>query len=181
VFAAEPMRGVRIEIVDVKLHQDPRHRNPGQLYPMMRDAMYAAQLASKPILLEPVFMCEISVPRGSTKQGVYLSLRARRCVVVADEDVPPDMCSVKAHLPVVESFGFADLLLKNTTGHALAQTVFSHWQDINGFKNFTIDQAQSDSFKYISQVRARKDISTAWPKVGDYHAAELSSGQSGKK
>jgi len=128
-----------------------------------------------------VFMCEISVPRGPTKQGVYKSLRARRGVAVSDEDVPPDMCSVKAHLPVVESFGFADLLLKNTTGHALAQTVFSHWQDINGSKNCTIDQPQSDSHKFICQVRKRKKMKDEWPQFSDFHASELATASGSKK
>ena len=59
ILCDEPLRGVRFNIRDAKLHQDPAHRGGGAIMPMTRRVMCAAQLASKPVLLEPVFAVEV--------------------------------------------------------------------------------------------------------------------------
>ena len=40
------------------------------------------------------------------------------------------MFHIKAELPVVESFGFAQDVRKSTSGSAYPQLVFSHWQTL---------------------------------------------------
>jgi len=49
------MRGVRLNILDVKLHQDSVHRGNGQVMPMSRRVVNAAFLLASPTLQEPVY------------------------------------------------------------------------------------------------------------------------------
>jgi elongation factor 2 len=42
------------------------------------------------------------------------------------------MFTVKAYLPVAESFGFNGELRSHTAGQAFPQCVFDHWETMNG-------------------------------------------------
>jgi elongation factor 2 len=44
------------------------------------------------------------------------------------------MFTVKAYLPVAESFGFNGELRSHTAGQAFPQCVFDHWEIMNGCK-----------------------------------------------
>ena len=44
--AAEPLQGVKVRLVDAKLHEDAIHRGPAQLIPAMRNAIYGAMTVS---------------------------------------------------------------------------------------------------------------------------------------
>ena len=44
------------------------------------------------------------------------------------------MFTVKAYLPVAESFGFNGELRSHTAGQAFPQSVFDHWETMNGCK-----------------------------------------------
>ena len=44
------------------------------------------------------------------------------------------MYAVKAYLPVAESFGFNGELRSHTAGQAFPQSVFDHWEIMNGCK-----------------------------------------------
>ena len=44
------------------------------------------------------------------------------------------MFTVKAYLPVAESFGFNGELRSHTAGQAFPQSVFDHWEVMNGCK-----------------------------------------------
>jgi len=98
----------------------------------MKRVMYACQIKSAPALLEPMYVVDITVP-NSAISGVYTTLNGRRGVIEGKEDRPgTPLCKVKAFLPVLESFGFAQLLRQNTSGQAFPQMIFSHWQMVNG-------------------------------------------------
>jgi len=174
VFCGEPLRGVRFNFVDVKLHGDSAHRGANQVTPATRSAVYAAQISAKPILLEPVFRCDISVPRSAIA-GVYATLRARRAVVVGTMEPKSNASSsnaiveVLAHLPVAESFGFTELLRRNTSGQAFPQTIFSHWQPVKG----DIMEEGSPAHTLCMAIRARKGMKLELPKLNDYHSADV--------
>lgn len=62
VFCGEAMRGIRFNLVDTYLHADAIHRGAGQIMPPTKRALYACQIKSDPALLEPVYLCDITVP-----------------------------------------------------------------------------------------------------------------------
>lgn len=108
-------------------------RSLGQIMPTARRAAQASMLTASPKLLEPVFLCEMSCPRDAV--GACSSVLAqRRGSVFAEEQRPgtPPMMTLKAHLPVAESFGFAEDLRSGTGGRAFPQFVFDHWREVSG-------------------------------------------------
>jgi len=165
VLCGETLRGCRFDIQDVVLHADAIHRGANQMMPSMRRAIYAAQIKSGPALLEPMYICEITVPQSAIS-GVYTTLNARRGIVETKEDRPgTPLCVVKAFLPVLESFGFTSLLRQNTGGQAFPQMIFSHWSIVNGDCFDENSQAQ----EIIMSVRQRKGLKQEMPSFNDYY------------
>ena len=106
VLCEENMRGVRFNIVDVMLHRDAVHRGGGQIIPAARRVLYACELGAQPRIQEPIYLVEIQCP-DVARGGVYGVLNRRRGHVFCEEQrVGTPLYSVKAFLPVNESFGF---------------------------------------------------------------------------
>jgi len=165
ILCEEAIRGVKFNVMDVTMHADAIHRGAGQIMPPMKRAMYAAQINSEPAILEPMFLCDITVPQ-SALNGVYTTLNQRRGIVEGQEDRPgTPLCKVKAFVPVLESFGFTGFLRQNTGGQAFPQMIFSHWQPVNG----NPFEEGSQSNKIVADVRKRKGLKEAMPKFNDYY------------
>lgn len=127
----EQMRSVRVNILDVTLHADAIHRGGGQIIPTMRRATYAGFLLAEPKIQEPVFLVEIQCPEQAVG-GIYSVLNKKRGQVISEEQRPgTPLFTVKAYLPVNESFGFTGELRQATGGQAFPQMVFDHWATIN--------------------------------------------------
>ncbi|PIA19386.1 elongation factor 2 [Coemansia reversa NRRL 1564] len=130
--AEEPMRGCRFNITDVALHADSIHRGAGQIMPACRRAIYASVLMAQPGLQEPIYLVEIQCP-DSAMGGVYSVLNRRRGEVFDEEQRPgTSQMTIKAYLPVNESFGFVTHLRAETSGQAFPQSVFDHWSTMSG-------------------------------------------------
>ncbi|KAK9463090.1 P-loop containing nucleoside triphosphate hydrolase protein [Lipomyces oligophaga] len=128
----ENMRSVRVNILDVTLHADAIHRGGGQIMPTMRRVVYAATLLAEPRIQEPIFLVEIQCPENAIG-GIYSVLNKKRGQVLSEEQRPgTPLFTVKAHLPVNESFGFTKDLRQETGGQAFPQMVFDHWATMNG-------------------------------------------------
>jgi elongation factor 2 len=165
IIAEEAMRGIKFNLMDIVLHADSIHRGTGQVMPPMKRAIYATQIRSDPALLEPVYVCDITVPQHALA-GVYTTLNQRRGVIEGKEDRPgTPLCIVKAFLPVLESFGFAQLLRQNTSGQAFPQMIFSHWQLLSG----DVYEEGSQANQIVKEVRTRKGLKEELPKFGDYY------------
>merc|ERR1719261_2443050 len=159
----ETLRDVRIEIHDVVLHADAIHRGGGQLIPTSRRVFLASMLTAGPRLQEPVFMVEIQCPQNATG-GVYSSLNRKRGTVVEETNRPgTPLYTVKAYLPVAESFGFTGFLRQNTGGQAFPQMVFHHWETMNG-DPFSDEKIQ----EIILAARKRKGLKETMPPLSEY-------------
>lgn len=81
---------------------------------------------------------EIQCPENAIG-GIYSVLNKRRGQVFSEEQrVGTPMFTVKAYLPVMESFGFNGELRAATGGQAFPQSVFDHWELMNGCKYLII-------------------------------------------
>jgi len=72
---------------------------------------------------------------------------------------------VKSFLPVLESFGFAQLLRQNTSGQAFPQMIFSHWQMVNG----DVYDEGSQANTIVMSIRDRKGLKKELPDFNDYY------------
>lgn len=159
VLAEENMRGIRFNILDVVLHADAVHRGGGQLIPTARRCYYAAQYLAAPRLMEPVYLVDIQCPE-SAMGGIYNVLNRRRGNVIAEEQrIGTPLYQVKAHLPVIESFGFTGDLRSNTSGQAFPQCIFDHWAVMNGDPF----DASSKTAQVVDSTRKRKGLSEGIP------------------
>ncbi|WEJ95628.1 translation elongation factor 2 [Yamadazyma tenuis] len=128
----ENLRSVRVNILDVTMHADAIHRGGGQIIPTMRRVTYAAMLLAEPAIQEPVFLCEIQCPENAIG-GIYSVLNKKRGQVISEEQRPgTPLFTIKAYLPVNESFGFTGDLRQATGGQAFPQMIFDHWAVLGG-------------------------------------------------
>jgi elongation factor 2 len=165
VFCEELMRGCRFNIQDVTMHADAIHRGAGQIMPPTRRVIYATMINSGPAILEPLYKCDITVPMQAVS-GVYSTLNQRRGVVeTTKERAGTPLCQVVAHLPVLESFGFTQLLRQNTSGQAFPQMIFSHYQPLNG----DVYQEGSMANVNVLSVRERKGLKVSLPQYTDFY------------
>ncbi len=96
----------------------------------MKERTRKAVLQSNARLMEAVLHVDISVTSDALG-GTYTVIGKRRGRVL-DEQMRDgvNIFGIEALIPVVESFGFADLVRKQTSGFAVPQMVFSHWETI---------------------------------------------------
>jgi len=128
----EPIRNVKFKLLHAQLAQEPLLRAAGQIIPTARRVAYSSFLMSTPRLMEPVFSVEIQTP-ADTITAIYNVLSRRRGHVTQDLPKPGSpLHSVKALIPVVESFGFETDLRSHTQGQGFCVSVFDHWQIVPG-------------------------------------------------
>lgn len=158
--AEEPLRSVRFNILDVTLHADAIHRGGGQIIPTARRALYAATMLADPGILEPIFNVEIQVPEQAMG-GIYGVLTRRRGHVYAEEQRPgTPLFTVKAYLPVNESFGFPAELRSATGGQAFPQSVFDHWAVLPGGSPLDVTTKPG---QVVTEMRKRKGLKEVVP------------------
>merc|ERR1712166_1349628 len=160
----EQMRGCRFNLMDVVLHADAIHRGTGQIMPTSRRVCFSSLLTAEPNLLEPVYLCNISVPQDAMG-NVYGVLTRRRGHVFSEEQRPgtPQM-TLLAYLPVVESFGFTADLRSHPGGKAFPQCSFDHWEPMTG----NPFEEGNKCMETVLAVRKRKGLKDTLPPISQY-------------
>jgi len=160
----EQMRSFRFNLMDVVLHADAIHRGMGQIMPTSRRVCFSSLLTAEPGLLEPMYLCNISVPQDAMG-NVYGVLTRRRGHVYSEEQRPgtPQM-TLLAYLPVMESFGFTADLRSHTGGKAFPQCSFHHWEPMSGNPL----EPGNKCNETLMAVRKRKGLKMEVPSLGQY-------------
>ena len=103
--------------------------------PVLQEAIYLGKFPNnflQPVLSYSRRIVEIQCSETAIG-GVYNCLSKRRGIVISDERrLGTPMTTIKAYLPVSESFGFNGDLRGHTSGQAFPQTVFDHWETMTG-------------------------------------------------
>lgn len=163
-MADEQLRGCKFSLQDVTLHADSIHRGMGQIMPTARRVCFASFYLSSPVLYEPIFLVDISVPQDAMG-GCYGMMSQRRGHVFEEEQQPgTPMMHLKAYLPVSESFGFNSDLGKATGGKAFPQMVFSHWAIFGGSPLNEGEKANTA----VLDARVRKGLAPEIPSIDRY-------------
>jgi len=157
-LAQERCQGVKVRLVDAKLHEDSIHRGPAQVIPAVRSAIYGAMCQAGRILLEPKQKVFINLPQDLLGNGVR-EMQQRRAVI---EDMTQDeeMANIAAKAPVAEMFGFATSIRSATTGRALWST------ENSGFEKLPKELQP----EITRQIRTRKGLKPE-PYDVNYYAA----------
>lgn len=157
-LAQEKCMGVKVRLVDAKLHEDSIHRGPAQVIPAVRSAIYGAMCEAGRILLEPVQKVYINVPQDQMGAATR-EIQSRRGVI---EDIRQEgeNAVIVAKAPVAEMFGFASAIRSATQGRAL-------WSTENaGFVPVPAELQE----KVVREIRTRKGLKPE-PYDAAYYAA----------
>jgi len=156
ILTKEPAYGLKVNLMDIQVHEDPVHRGPAQILPMTWRPIWTCILLSNPILLEPILNFECKVP--SEFVSSVLAILQRRRGKILDMPQEEDHIIVKAEMPVAESFGLADELRSSTQGRAFWATQFSHWAPIPDSMQLTV----------IGEIRKRRGLNPTPPKAEEF-------------
>jgi elongation factor 2 len=152
----EPIRGVKVKLLDAKLHEDPVHRGPAQIMPAIKRAFWGSFLTAKPILSEPIYKIGVSVPQQFVGEVTGLITRKRGRVTASEQKGPITM--ITGFLPVAETFGLSADMRSATSGHAFWQTQFDHWEKV----------PESIATEVIAEIRKRRGLPEDIPKANKF-------------
>ncbi|MCJ7607752.1 MAG: elongation factor EF-2 [Thermoplasmata archaeon] len=145
-LANEKCMGMKVLLVDAKLHEDTIHRGPAQVIPAARSAIYGAMCLAGRVLHEPMQKVFINVP--DDVMGNAIREVQQRRGVIDDMKQEGDNTVIQAKCPVGEMFGFAASIRGATSGRALWST------ENSGFEPMPRDVQE----KVVSQIRQRKGL-----------------------
>jgi len=112
-----------------------------------------------------VYLVEIQCPQ-KVLGGVYSVLNRRRGQVWAEELRPgTPLFTLKAYLPVAESFGFSSHLREETQGQAFPQMVMDHWDTMSGSPL----EKGSKMEELVRKIRVRKGLKAEIPPLETYY------------
>ncbi|HIH76209.1 MAG TPA: elongation factor EF-2 [Methanomassiliicoccales archaeon] len=145
-LANERVAGLKVMLVDAKLHEDSIHRGPGQVIPATRSGIYGAMCLAGRVLLEPMQKVYINCPQDMMGD-VTRELQGRRSTI---EDIHQDHDAtvIISKAPVAEMFGFASAIRGATQGRAL-------WSTENS--GFVILPKELQD-KVVGEIRKRKGL-----------------------
>ncbi|MEM3463512.1 MAG: elongation factor EF-2 [Candidatus Bathyarchaeia archaeon] len=142
----EPMRGVKVKLIDAELHEDPVHRGPAQILPAIRKAMLGSFLTARPVLLEPVYRITVSVPAQWVGKCIEIITRKRGKVLASEQRGV--LTLINGIIPVTETFGLSAEMRSATSGHAFWQCSFNNWERV----------PENIAAEVIRQIRERKGL-----------------------
>ncbi|MGI0131709.1 MAG: elongation factor EF-2 [Thermoplasmata archaeon] len=119
-LANEKVYGLKVRLVDAKLHEDSIHRGPAQTIPAARSGIYGAMCMAGRVLLEPLQKVTVNVPQ-EILSGATRELQRRRGEIL-DMTSVGDLQTIVAKVPVAEMFGFASDIRSATAGKVLWST-----------------------------------------------------------
>ncbi len=147
----EPLRGLKVKLLDVKLHEDPVHRGPAQVMPAVRRAILGSFLTANPVILEPVYKIGVSVPAQWVGESSSIITRKRGRIVSSEQRGA--LTNITGYIPVAETFGLSADMRSATSGHAFWQCAFDHWEKA----------PESVAAEVITEVRERRGLSSEIP------------------
>ncbi len=156
VLAKEPAYGLKVNLEDISVHEDPVHRGPAQILPMTWRPIWGCFLMCNPRLMEPIMSFDCKVPNDFVSP-VIATVQKRRGKLL-DMINEEDMMIVKAEIPVAESFGISDELRSSTQGRAFWATQFSRWAPV----------PDSMQMEIISQIRTRRGLGPTPPRPVEF-------------
>ena len=113
-LAREPCVGMKVTLVDAKLHEDAIHRGPAQMYPAVRESIKLAIMDAGPVIFEPVQVHVIEAPIEYTGEITKLVMNKRGAVLEMNQE--NNLTIVRAKLPVAEMLGWSSDLRSATGG-----------------------------------------------------------------
>ncbi|KAL2784233.1 hypothetical protein BJX66DRAFT_91048 [Aspergillus keveii] len=147
----EPLRGVRIDVMDLVMMTDAIHRGGGQVIPTMRRAVYGSILRARPVLFEGVYAVEMHVS-GDCIHAVRGILDDRSGVVVKEGLSQVGLHVIEAHVRSGQVLGLQQAILSAVGASTYVCVWFNRWEEYEG-----------DQEAFVRSIRERKGLSETIP------------------
>lgn len=166
-LCGEPVRGVRVKLVDAAVAAEPVLRSRPQVMPTMQRLTFSTFLLATPRLMEPVLLTQIISPADCAGEAQRI-LGYRRGRVLSTRPLPgTPLVVTEATMPQIESFGFETDLRTLTHGMAFCQSTFDHWGVVPGdpldksiaLKPLEVAPTQALARDFMLKTRRRKGLS----------------------
>lgn len=131
-LADEPVRGVKIRLLDANVAENETARSPAQVIPTARRVVFSSMLTASPRLMEPIYSVEIVGTSEAMTVAEQLASRRRGLVVSQSDVVGTPLRRKVLHMPVLDSFGFEPDLRSLSHGAAFCVQTFDHWASMPG-------------------------------------------------
>lgn len=174
----EPMQGVCFIVEEYTIHEAPVDTSShsygpfsGQIMSVVKEACKKSFQIQPQRLVAPMYTCSIVVDINVLNKLYAVIGKRNGQIVSADMIEGSGQFSVTAYLPVIESFNFAKQIRTETSGLAMPQLVFSHWEvfDLDPFWVPTTKEEMEQygdkadfvntARVYMDSVRERKGLS----------------------
>jgi elongation factor 2 len=150
-LCGEPMRHVTVNLIDMEVSTDSV--GDSEVMRGVGKAIFASFLTANPTLLEPIYKIIITVASELSSESSRI-LQTRRGKVTGFEQKGL-LTQITGFIPVAETFGFSKELRSATSGRAVWQTLFDHWEKI----------PQKLAAEVITDLRKRKGLAAEVPKA----------------
>ncbi len=155
-LAKEKVIGLKVKLHDAIIHEDPAHRGPAQIIPAAKRPIYAGMLLAGVRLMEPKQIFLVQAPQEYSG-NIITALQGRRGEIV-EISQEGDLATVKAKLPVSETFGMSNDLRSASQGRAIWYHEYAGYELVpTGLQD-----------KLVTQVRERKGEPKEPPKPNDF-------------
>jgi elongation factor 2 len=148
----EPLRGVKVKLTDAQLHENPEQREASQIMRVTSRAILGSFLTAEPILLEPIYKIEVSIP--TPWFGACSKILARRHGKIENTEQSGALTKITGYIPVEETLGLSAELRSATSGRAFWQCTFDHWQKL----------PENQATGIIRKIRKRRGLPPEIPK-----------------
>ncbi len=155
-LCGEPVRHVKVNVIDLELSNKTELCSSVEIMRGIGKAIFGSFLAAKPVLLEPVYKTDISVPTELAGECQRI-ISTRRGKISAFENKGL-LTTITGYIPVAETFGLSKELRSSTSGRAFWQSNLNHWEQV----------PEKLAAKVISEVRQRKGLASQVPVSGRF-------------
>jgi elongation factor 2 len=155
-LCGEPLRGVKISLMEIQLSENAEHRGPVEIMHGVGKAIFGSFLTAKPTLSEPVYKTVISAP--AELAGECSRIISGRRGKISGFEQKGVFTVLTGYIPVAGTFGLAAELRSATSGRALWQSLFARWEKV----------PEKLEAKIIKEVRKRKGLPSEVPKPAQF-------------
>ncbi len=152
-LCGEPMRGVKVNLMDIQLSENSELHGPVEVMRGVGKAIFGSFLTAKPMLLEPVY--KIVISSSAELAGECSRIISGRRGKISAFEQKGAFTVITGFIPVAETFGLSEELRSATSGRAFWQSLFDHWEKV----------PEKLSERVIAEVRKRKGLPSEVPKA----------------
>lgn len=155
-LCGEPLRGMKVKIINVQLHENLAYREPIEVMNGIRRAIFGSFLTAKPVLLEPIYKIGVSVSPQYVGECLNMITRKRGRILASEQKGM--LMIISGYIPVAESFSLSLEMRSTTSGQAFWQSTFDHWEKV----------PENIAAELIKKIRERKGLPTEVPKPSKF-------------